>query len=152
MGWTSRRRWSPSLIGGWRRWRGLTALAVLVVVGPAGCVGLEPSATVTTLQPGYEQWFRLDWTLDQEASGAPRISGYIYNDYIFDAGRMRLLVQALDPAGGIVGQRLEWAHSVPALSRAYFEASRLPAADHYRVTVWTFEFLQGPSTSPFFRF
>jgi hypothetical protein len=113
-------------------------LCLAVAIGVAGCVGIEPSASVTTLQPGYEQWFRLDWAVEQAASGTSR--------------NMRLLVQALDPTGNVVAQRLEWAHPVPALSRAYFETPSLPPADHDRVAVWTFEFLQRPGGDPFFRF
>jgi hypothetical protein len=61
------------------------------------------------------------------------------------AENVQVLVQALDASGAVIDQRLAWVPGgVPQLSRASFEVPRLPVADHYRVTVWSFDFVETP--------
>jgi hypothetical protein len=120
--------------------------AVALVLAAAGCATPEttPSATVTTLMPGSERFFRINWDVSPERGETRRLSGYVENTYGEAAGRVQLLGQALDNSGGIVGQRLQWVHgAIPGFGRVYYEIPGMPPAEHYRVTVWAFERIQG---------
>lgn len=128
------------------RTRGLiTAVALgLVAVGCATTYDVTPSATVTTLMPGSERFFRINWDVRPERGDTRRLSGYVENTYGEAAGRVQLLGQALDTSGAVVGQRLQWVFgAIPGFGRVYYEIPGMPAADHYRVTVWAFDRIQG---------
>ena len=118
--------------------------AVLLVAGAtAGCTtaALTPSGAVTTAVQGWERYFRIEWE-PQAKAGAVEIDGYLYNTYGSPAGNVRLLAQALDASNNVVAQRIEWVPGVvPNFSRSYFRIPKLPAADHYRVTVWSFDII-----------
>ena len=92
---------------------------------------------------GWDHWFKLEWSTDRERGGGTRIRGYITNEYGEGAEPLRLLGQALDASGAVVGQRIVWVPGgVGGSQRAYFEIWHLPTADHYRVSVWDYSFLQ----------
>jgi hypothetical protein len=121
----------------------------VVTCAMAGCATsyrpLTPSASVTTTSPAADHWFRLSWDVEPEGPTARRIEGYVYNAYGRPAVNVQLLTQALDAAGAVIDQRLSWVvGGVPQLSRGYFAVSHLPVADHYRVTVWAFDFVDTP--------
>jgi hypothetical protein len=120
----------------------VTAVMASVVGGCTGGeqYGLAPSATLTTTTPGAtENWFWLDWEVSPDSGPTKRVDGYIYNNYGQAAAFMRLLVQSFDSADELIDQQLVWVGSpVPALSRSYFSIRRLPTADHYRVSVWSY--------------
>jgi hypothetical protein len=127
-------------------------LIVAAIVGgiAAGCAGtgewgMTPSATVTTTSPGFtENWFKLEWEVSPDSPPTNRVDGYVYNNYGRSAEGMRILVQAFDSGDNLVNQRLEWVgRSVPALSHSYFSVRRLPPADHYRVSVWSYTIQEG---------
>jgi len=122
-------------------------LALVLAVMAAGCATVEttPSASVTTLMPDSERWFKLSWQAVPEKNGDQRrLRGYVVNTYGEAAARVQLLAQALDSSGAVVGQRVEWLPGVvPGFGRAYFEVPKMPKADHYRVTVWSYERIQG---------
>jgi hypothetical protein len=126
------------------RGRGSLLCLVVVALTLGACAGLgpQPSAEVTTLSPAWPNWFTLDWTQEAEPSGSRKISGYVRNAYGEEATEVRLLTQALDKSGAVVGQRFTWAGNVTGLSRVYFEVRNMPAAESYRVTVWAFSFHQ----------
>jgi hypothetical protein len=120
--------------------------AVALALSAAGCATPEttPSATVTTLMPGSERFFRINWDVRPERGETRRLSGYVENTYGEAAGRVQLLGQALDNSGAVVGQRLQWVHgAIPGFGRVYYEIPGMPSADNYRVTVWAFERIQG---------
>jgi len=126
------------------RRRGFVALGALVTA-LAGCTTLtndtqwtvlEPSRT--TLQAGSEQRFRIDWTVDPGPDASPRIEGYVYNLTSYPVERARVLVDAFDPSGAVVGQRLFWlVGTLPTGGSLYFDLPA-PAADRYQVTLWDF--------------
>ena len=124
--------------------RSLAALA-LAALALAGCATAEttPSASNTTLMPDAERWFKLSW----EASGEGphrRLDGRLHNGYGEAAAQVRLLVQSLDAAGAVTSQRIEWlSGTVPGFGVVSFQVRRVPAAEQYRVTVWSYERLQG---------
>jgi hypothetical protein len=125
---------------------GRLIVAVVAAVAAAGCATPDttPSATVTTLMPGSERFFRINWDVSPERDARRRLSGYVENTYGEAAARVQLLGQALDTSGAVVGQRLQWVHgAIPGFGRVYYEIPGMPAADHYRVTVWAFERIQG---------
>ncbi|PYN83357.1 MAG: hypothetical protein DMD96_02550 [Candidatus Rokuibacteriota bacterium] len=110
---------------------------------------LTPSRSTTTLMEGWDHWFKLDWSVDSEPGGGKRIRGYITNEHGEAAEPLRLLAQALDASDAVVGQKIAWVpEGVGGFERAYFEISHLPAADHYRVSVWDYSFLQAESERP----
>ena len=121
--------------------------AALIVVALAGC-GLAmqypaPSGSMSTLIPGWERYFRLQWTAEPEGDGSRRVDGYVTSTYGDYAADLRLLVQGRDASDAIVAQRI-----VPVLTgvggfgRAYFDVRHMPAADHYQVFVWDYRLIQ----------
>jgi hypothetical protein len=95
---------------------------------------------LTTLNPGWEQFFKLDWA-PATRHGKTRIEGHILNEWIFSAARVRLLVDALDASGNVVGQRLVWLLP-PELTpgtRGYFDLPIPAPAVNYRVSVYSFD-------------
>ena len=129
--------------------------AVLLVLAFAGCTTVDttPSATVTTLMPDAERWFRINWEVSPDRGGGTRkLSGYVENTYGEPAGRIQLLGQALDASGTVVGQKITWLpFAIAGFGRAYYEIPGMPPADHYRVTVWSYERIQGRGDGFVFR-
>src|SRR5438105_13367417 len=82
----------------------------LVAVVLAGCTAVtmeypKPYGSMTTLIPGWERYFRLQWTAEPEHRGPRRLDGYLHNRYGEYAARVRLLVQARDAADAGVDPR-----------------------------------------------
>ena len=121
----------------------------LVAVVLAGCAAVtmeypKPYGSMTTLIPGWERYFTLQWTAEPEHRGSRRLDGYVYNRYGEYAADVRLLVQARDSSDAIVDQRIVWVPAgVGGFGRAYFDAGHLPPADHYQVFVWDYRLIQG---------
>ena len=129
----------------------LRRLLAIVVFLPlaAGCAGaaggVVPSSTVTTAVQGWESWLRLDWAAQPRPSGQ-LIEGHVYSTYGSPLYDVRILAQALDGSGAVVGQKIVWVPGiVPALQGTYFRVPSMPAANHYRVTVWSFDTVQSMS-------
>jgi hypothetical protein len=100
----------------------------------------RPSGFLTTLNPGWQRYFKIDWA-PATHHGKAGIEGHIRNDGILPAARIRLLVDALDASGNVVDQHLVWLLS-PDLTpgtRGYFEASFPGPAVSYRVSVYSFD-------------
>ena len=120
---------------------------VLLAVSLTAC-GLTshypvPSGGMTTLIPGWERFFTLQWTVEPEPGGSRRLDGYVYNNYGQYAADVRLLVQAIDASGVVVDQRVVWGPTgVGGFGRSYFTASNLPASDHYQVFVWDYRLIE----------
>ena len=125
-------------------------LALALAAGAlAGC-GLTthypaPTGSLTTMIPGWERFFTIDWKAEPAQAGFRTLDGYVYNRYGEYAADMRLLVQALDASGNVVDQRIVWGPSsgVGGFGRAYFYAPHMPVSEHYRVSVWDFRLIQG---------
>ena len=123
---------------------GLIAVAV-TACGTASSY-LTPSGSTTTLMAGWEYRFKLEWSVDPEPDGNRRIRGYIASQYGERAEAVRVLGQALDASGAVVGPRIAYVPGgVPGFARVYFEIPHLPPADHYRVSVWDYTLNQSPS-------
>jgi hypothetical protein len=123
----------------------------LVVVTTAACGTassyLTPSGSTTTLMAGWERRFMIDWTVEPEQSDARRLRGYVHNQHGDSAEQVRVLAQALDASGAVIGQRITWVPgAIGGFGRAYFEVPHLPPADHYRLTVWDYILIQSADT------
>ena len=120
--------------------------AGLLGLGLAACGNdsdsLKPSASVTTLMAGWEKHFLLEWTTEPRAGGV-QLQGTVTSRHGARAEPMRLLAQALDASGAVVGQQIaRLPGGVGGFQRASFEFPDLPKADRYRVSVWDYTFEQ----------
>lgn len=124
---------------------GWSVVALALLLGSACSGSLSPSASVTTMEPAWPKYFKLDWTVEPALNGSQRITGYLYNASGFPADSVQLLAQALDASGSVIGQRLQWVEgTVPGEGRVFFRIDGLPPANAYRVSVWNFELRQTP--------
>jgi hypothetical protein len=123
--------------------RGLLVLVSAVGVLLASCspTVVGPSATVTTLTPGADQWFRVSWEPVPESNGKHvRLRGYVENRYGEAVGRVQLLAQAFDASGNVVDQKITFVPgAVPAFDRVFYEIANMPPANRYGVSVWAYE-------------
>lgn len=119
----------------------------LIAALAAGCgtanSHLTPSASVSTLMAGWERHFTLDWAVEPEPGDSRRVRGYVQNQHGESAEGLRVLGQALDGSGAVIGQRIARVPGgVGGFGRGYFEIAHLPRATSYKVTVWDYTFLQ----------
>ena len=124
------------------------AIPILAVLTLVGCtsVGPMPSASTTTSNPAWEHYFTVAYDVSPQGE-ARKVSGYVHNSYGVHMKNVRLLVQGLDTSETVVAQQLAWVPGgVPGFGRSYFEVGRLPAAEKYRVTVWSFERVESGSS------
>jgi hypothetical protein len=118
---------------------------VLVVAVTAGCTTMQTGTTTTAagheLQPlmaGWERHFSVTWDATQR-HGRPTVEGYVANRSPYRVGNLRVLVDALDDTGRIVGQRVSWVlGELGGDSRLYFEVP-VPSAARYRVRVFSYD-------------
>src|SRR5437899_8454676 len=98
---------------------------------------LTPSTSTTTLMAGWDRWFKLEWSVERERGGTSRITGYVTSQHGEGADAVRVLAQALDASGAVVGQQIAWVpRGVSGFPHRYFEVPRLPFANHYQVCGW----------------
>jgi hypothetical protein len=117
-----------------RRATACLALALLA----SGCATGTPQGPLEPLVVGAEQHLTPDWRAEPRDGGAV-VWGYLVNQSPYTFDRIRLLVDALAPDGGIAAQRLVWAPGLlGAWGRTYFEAP-MPAAPGYRVRVFSYD-------------
>ena len=124
------------------------AIPMFAMLALVGCtsVGPTPSASMTTSNPAWEHYFKVAYDVTPQGE-ARKVSGYVHNSYGVHMKNVRLLVQGLDTTENVVTQQLAWVPGgVPGFGRSYFEVARLPAAEKYRVTVWSFERVESGSS------
>ncbi|HXG02448.1 MAG TPA: hypothetical protein VNO23_03400 [Candidatus Binatia bacterium] len=126
------------------RRRILVVLLAAAKLGACATSGPAADRVLTPLQPGWERLFRLDWSVESK-NGRPVVAGYLYNDSPYAVARVQLLVNAVDPQGSVVRQRVGWvlASSMAPFSRAYFELAAPAPATRYQVQVFSYERLEG---------
>ena len=106
------------------RWAVLTAAVFLILV-----------AEVARAQVIAGR-FRIDAQVVQSKKGTPVYSGYIYNDGGGGVGNIRLLVEALDAEGKVIGEGEGAAlGNMVARDRLYFEVPLPTTGASYRVRV-----------------
>jgi hypothetical protein len=124
-------------------------LISLVVVTAVACSSSgatpPPGAGYNTLMSGWEHHFSIDWTAADQARNSRKVTGYVYNQNGEFATSLRVLAQAVDTRGTVVGQRIAYVPGgVGGFGRAYFSVPDLPIADNYRVSVWDYTWFQAP--------
>ena len=113
-----------------------TACADMGSVPPAGM-------TATTLTAGWERHFSFEWAAAEQSQGSRKVAGYVYNHHGEYAMSLRVLAQAVDASGAVVGQRIAYVPGgVGGFGRAYFEVPNLPATPSYRLSVWDYTWFQ----------
>ena len=117
-----------------RRASTVVAIALLLVgAGAAPAPAQMLYAPETT-----DRYFRVEFDVTRNRKG-PVVEGYLYNDAHQTAQRVRLQVQRVDAAGGVVGTSAFWViGDVPMGSRAFFSTSVAEAAS-YRIQVLSFD-------------
>jgi hypothetical protein len=115
---------------------GILLAIALVATGCAPAVG--PSGPLQPLVVGAEQHMTIEWQA-QPRNQATVVWGYVINHSPYTFDHLRLLVDALDADGAILGQRVVWAPGLlGGWGRTYFEAPMAPASA-YRVSVFSYD-------------
>jgi hypothetical protein len=92
---------------------------------------------------GTDSYFKLEWQPD-ERRGRPIVSGYVTNQWGLATKNVRLRVEALDAAGQVTATYIGYVNGyVSSGSHVYFEVPVQTKAPSYRVTVLSFEPIQG---------
>lgn len=121
----------------------LGLVAVAITACATGGDSPSPSASFTTLMPGWESKFSVEWKVAPGKDGSHLLYGRVTSRYGQYAEPMLLLGQALDTSEQVVNQRVERVPGgVPGFNSTYFEINRLAAADHYKVTVWAYTLIE----------
>jgi hypothetical protein len=83
---------------------------------------------------------RAEGSGSEDRRGRPVVSGYVYNQRAGSyAVSVRLLVEALDGSGQVVGSTIGYVlGDVPPSNRSYFEIKAPAKATSYRVTIESF--------------
>jgi hypothetical protein len=112
-------------------------LAVVILAGWMGTAFGQNFAVI-----GGEQFFKLDWGAS-ERKGRPNVYGYLLNDWGVPATKIMLKVESLDATGRVVNTTPGYvAGQVTPGMRVYFEVPVPAAAPSYRVSVWSFDWIQ----------
>ena len=119
---------------------------VLVLAVLVGALATVTDAGAQSLTPNFPAWERYFTVSSEpfERRGQPYLRGNITNRYGVLATRVQILVDSLDSSGKIVAQRVEWlvGSNLPGFSQTYFEVPIREQASAYRVSVFSFEFVQ----------
>ena len=119
---------------------------VLVLAVLVGALATVTDAGAQSLTPNFPAWERYFTVSSEpfERRDQPYLRGNITNRYGVLATRVQLLVDSLDSSGKIVAQRVEWlvGSNLPGFSQTYFEVPIREQASAYRVSVFSFEFVQ----------
>ena len=98
---------------------------------------------------GWEYHFSIDWAAAEQGPNTRKVSGYVYNQHGEFATHLRVLAQAIDSGGAVVGQRIAYVPGgVGGFGRAYFEVPNLPATDAYPGQCLGLHLVPGPWRSP----
>jgi hypothetical protein len=119
--------------------KSLSRVSLAVAALMTGCApAAGPSGPLTPLVVGTEQHVTVEW--HPERSEQPTVVwGYVHNHSPYTFDQLRVLVDALDANGQILGQRLVWSPGVlGSWGRNYFEAPMGPAPA-YRARVFSYD-------------
>jgi hypothetical protein len=114
------------------------AVAIALALATAGAVEAVSSPS------GIDPRLRIEWEAGQSKSGRPKITGYVYNDYMRAATGVRLLVETLDASGQVIDRAYGFVFGiVPVFNRTYFDVPLKTAGAGYRITVTAYEWRDG---------
>ena len=131
--------------------RAVVACAIVAMLAQACASGATQSASsgsAAQSPPSYgtygvDSYFKVEWQPD-ERRGKPMVSGYVTNQWGLVTRNVRLRVEALDAAGGVTASYIGYVNGyVTPGSRVYFEVPVPAKAPDYRVTVLSFDPIQG---------
>jgi hypothetical protein len=116
---------------------------VVVVFGMVTLLGAtRVPVAPAPLAPLVVDWER-NFTIDSQGAqrdGRPLVTGTVHNTSNCSAQRIQLLIDALNPDGGIVDQRVVWLGSdLTPGTHAYFEVPAVAPTASHRVSVFAFE-------------
>src|SRR5260370_42234488 len=94
------------------RWATAVAFGVGMVLGGCSTAEVTPSASVTTLMPDAERWFKLSWETAPVRDGSVRLRGGLVKTYGEPAGEVLRLAEGVDASGDGGVQRIGWAPGV----------------------------------------
>jgi hypothetical protein len=131
----------------------LAGVAVLIQACAGGMMESTPMATTAATGGsqgtqsygiyGTDSYFKLEWGPD-ERRGKPLVSGYVTNQWGLTTKNVRLRVEALDAAGKVTATYIGYVNGyVNPGSHVYFEVPVETKAPSYRVTVLSFDPVQG---------
>jgi hypothetical protein len=105
------------------------------------------SVTETSAQsyaiPGADRFFRIEWEQRQTKKG-PVVTGYVYNSHGASADRVILRIEGLDTGGHVISTTTSYVvGTVPRFGRSYFEVRVTAGATTFRVTVLSFDWING---------
>jgi hypothetical protein len=120
-----------------------TAFVVVVAAGILVLLGTTPapvaSAPLAPLIVNWQRTFTVDSQVTQK-DGRSLVTGTVLNTSTCGAQRIQLLIDALDPGGAFVDQRIVWLGvDLTPGSHAYFEVPAAQPAASHRVSVFAFE-------------
>ncbi len=117
-----------------RRTRGTSAAVLIALLICAGAAVAQVHTRST------DSDLRVEGSGSEDRRGRPVVSGYVYNQRAGTyAVSVRLLVEALDGAGQVVGSTTGYVFGdVPPSNRSYFEIKAPVKAASYRVTIASF--------------
>lgn len=104
----------------------------------AGLIYLGAGPAVGQVQTrSLDSDLRVEGSGSEDRRGRPVVNGYVYNQRAGSyAVSVRLLVEALDGSGQVVGSTIGYVlGDVPPSNRSYFEIKAPAKAASYRVTV-----------------
>ena len=89
---------------------------------------------------------RLEWQVREGKAGPPTLTGYVYNQHVFRASNIRLLVEDLDTSGQRIHRTVAYVSGdVAPDGRAPFEVSVATSTGSHRVVLlWLDWFLEAP--------
>jgi len=103
--------------------------------------------TATTLMAGWERHFSIEWAATEQGPNVRKVNGYVSSQHGEFATHLRVLAQAIDSGGDVIGQRIAYIPGgVGGFGRGYFEVPNLPASPNYRVSVWDYSWFQAPNS------
>ena len=131
--------------------RAVVACAIVPMLAQACAGGATQSASsgsAAQSPPSYgtygvESYFKVEWQAD-ERGGKPLVTGYVTNQWGIATRNVRLRVEALDASGNVTANDVGYVFGyVTPGSRVYFEVPVRAKAPTYRVTVLSFDPIQG---------
>jgi len=116
----------------------------VIVVALALAVAWPGAGEAVSSPSGIDSRLRLEWEPGASKSGRPKVTGYIYNDYMRPAVGVRLLVETLDASGQVIDRAYGFVFGVvPVFNRTYFDVALKTAGASYRITVTAYEWRDG---------
>jgi hypothetical protein len=118
------------------RRRAFGILTAVLTVSLSLARGDVSPASAQVMLPTLASYLRVDFTVEPGKGGRMRLTGYVYNTWDKWATDVRLLAEALDTSGQVVGATpISVYGKVPPGNRSYFDAPLAATGSSYRVTV-----------------